>query len=65
MTGLSAATAELAGKTLELIREIIPITVKRVAALADPTNAFTKTFLEQIHRVSMPKTMGIEIEVVW
>src|SRR6188768_4499306 len=61
VTGLSAATAELAGKSLELIREVIP-GVKRVAALADPTNAFTKTFLEQIHLNA--KTMGIEIEVV-
>jgi putative ABC transport system substrate-binding protein len=48
VTGLSAATAELAGKSLELIREAIPAT-KRVAALADPANAFTKPFLEQIH----------------
>src|SRR6185312_1467124 len=35
VTGLSAATAELAGKSLELIREISPA-VRRVAALADP-----------------------------
>jgi putative ABC transport system substrate-binding protein len=48
ITGLSAATAELAGKSLELIREIVP-SAKRVAALADPNNAFTKPFLEQIH----------------
>jgi putative ABC transport system substrate-binding protein len=45
VTGLSAATAELAGKSLELIREFMPA-ASRVAALADPTNAFTKPFLE-------------------
>ena len=43
ITGLSAATAELAGKSLELIREILP-TTKRVAALADPQNSFTSRF---------------------
>jgi putative ABC transport system substrate-binding protein len=39
VTGLSAATAELAGKSLELVREVLP-SAKRVAALADPSNAF-------------------------
>jgi putative ABC transport system substrate-binding protein len=58
---LSAATAELAGKSLELIREIMPA-AGRVAALADPTNAFTKPFLEQINLAA--KTVGIEIQVV-
>lgn len=47
VTGLSAATAELAGKSLELIRELLPATTT-VAALADPRNPFTKPFLEQI-----------------
>jgi putative ABC transport system substrate-binding protein len=47
VTGLSAATAELAGKSLELVREILP-TAHRIAALADPANPFTKPFLEQI-----------------
>src|SRR5262249_28680057 len=39
ITGLSAATAELAGKSLELAREILP-SAGRVAALADPKNPF-------------------------
>src|SRR5262245_29353762 len=47
VTGLSAATAELAGKSLELLRELLP-SARRVAALADPSNPFTKPFLEQI-----------------
>ena len=51
VTGLSAATAEHAGKSLELVPEILP-GVRRVAALADSTNAFTKSFLEQIHRAA-------------
>jgi putative tryptophan/tyrosine transport system substrate-binding protein len=63
VTGLSAATAELAGKSLELIREILP-GVRRVAALADPTNAFTKSFLEQIHRAAAAANLEIEAIMV-
>jgi putative ABC transport system substrate-binding protein len=61
ITGLSAATAELAGKSLELIREILP-SAKRVAALADPQNAFTKPFLEHIYLVA--GAIGIDIKTV-
>jgi putative ABC transport system substrate-binding protein len=61
VTGLSGATAELAGKSLELLREILP-SAKRVAALADPTNTFPKPFLEHIHLVAL--ALGIEIQSV-
>jgi putative ABC transport system substrate-binding protein len=61
VTGLSAATAELAGKSLELIREVLP-SARRVAALADPGNPFSKSFLEQIH-LSAPSAK-VEIVVV-
>jgi putative ABC transport system substrate-binding protein len=61
VTGLSAATAELAGKSIELIREILPQS-RRVAALADPTNPFSKSFLEQIHLAA--RSAQIEIHVV-
>ena len=61
VTGLSAATAELAGKSLELIREILP-SANNMAALADPANPFTKPFLEQIHLVA--RAIGVEIQVV-
>jgi putative ABC transport system substrate-binding protein len=47
VTGLSAATAELAGKSIEILRETLP-SLRRVAALADPSNPFSKPFLEQI-----------------
>jgi putative ABC transport system substrate-binding protein len=59
VTGLSAATAELAGKSLELLRELLP-SARRVAVLADPTNPFTKPFLEQVNIAG--KALGIEIE---
>lgn len=61
VTGLSAATAELAGKSLELIREMIP-GARRVAALVDPANAFTKSFLAQVH--ASAKAAGLEIQDV-
>src|SRR5215813_1687449 len=58
VTGLSAATAELAGKSLELAREILP-SAGRVAALADPKNPFTKPFLEQIHIAA--QALGVQV----
>jgi putative ABC transport system substrate-binding protein len=61
VTGLSAATAELAGKSLELVREVLP-SAHRVAALADPTNPFTKPFMEQVQLAG--RALGIDIKAV-
>jgi putative ABC transport system substrate-binding protein len=61
VTGLSAATAELAGKSLELIREMLP-GARRVAVLADPANPFTKSFLAQIH--ASAAAAGLEVQDV-
>ncbi|MGZ3360832.1 MAG: ABC transporter substrate-binding protein, partial [Xanthobacteraceae bacterium] len=47
ITGTSSTTAEIGSKTLEVIRDIIP-SVQRVAVLANSTDPFTKSFLEQI-----------------
>jgi putative ABC transport system substrate-binding protein len=47
VTGIAAVTAELAGKTVQLIREILP-SARRVTALANATDPFSKPFLEQI-----------------
>ena len=47
LTGLSAASAELTGKSLELIREVIP-SARRVAALANEADPFSVPFLAQI-----------------
>src|SRR5262245_5743703 len=46
VTGIAAVTAELAGKTVQLIREILP-SARRVTALANATDPFSKPFLEQ------------------
>ena len=47
VTGLSATTAESTNKLLEFIRELLP-QANRVGVLANPTDPFTKPFLEQI-----------------
>jgi ABC-type uncharacterized transport system substrate-binding protein len=47
VTGMSGAAAEIAGKSLELIREVIP-SARRVAVLADETDPFSVLLLAQI-----------------
>ena len=47
ITGMAAVTPELAGKNIELIRELLPAS-KKLAALCNETDTFTKVFLEQI-----------------
>src|SRR5262249_36725322 len=47
VTGVAAVTAELAGKSVQLIRDMLP-SAHRVTALANATDPFSKPFLEQI-----------------
>jgi ABC-type uncharacterized transport system substrate-binding protein len=47
VTGMASVTAELAGKCVQLIREILP-SARRVTVLANATDPFSKPFLEQI-----------------
>jgi putative ABC transport system substrate-binding protein len=47
VTGMAAVTAELAGKSVQLIRDMLP-TARRVTALVNATDPFSKPFLEQI-----------------
>jgi putative tryptophan/tyrosine transport system substrate-binding protein len=47
VTGIAAQGAELAGKSVELIRDMIPST-RRVAALANAPDPFSKPFIEKI-----------------
>jgi putative tryptophan/tyrosine transport system substrate-binding protein len=61
VTGNSSLNAELAGKTLELIRGMVP-SAKRVAALANTADPFSKPFLEQIQAAS--KVAGMVIDPV-
>jgi putative tryptophan/tyrosine transport system substrate-binding protein len=47
VTGMSGVNAELGGKSVELVREMLPST-HRIAALAKAPDPFSKPFLEQI-----------------
>ena len=47
VTGLASVAAETAGKSVQLIRDLLP-SARRVTALANATDAFSKPFLEQI-----------------
>jgi putative ABC transport system substrate-binding protein len=49
VTGLSATSAELAAKNLELVREILP-QAHRVGVVGNVTDPFAKPFLEQIRQ---------------
>jgi putative ABC transport system substrate-binding protein len=60
---LSAATAELAGKSLEIMRETLP-SLRRVGVLADPLNPFTKPFLEQIGLAAHALQIEADVKLV-
>jgi ABC-type uncharacterized transport system substrate-binding protein len=61
VTGMSIVGAELAGKSVELIRELLP-SARRVAALANAPDPFSGPFLEQI-RLGGQAT-GVTIDAV-
>ena len=47
VTGIASVTAELAGKSVQLIRDMLP-SARRVTVLANAIDPFSKPFLEQI-----------------
>jgi putative ABC transport system substrate-binding protein len=61
ITGFSNMAAETAGKSVELLREMLP-QMRRVAVLANPVDAFTRPLLQQVHLAG--RTAGIEIAPV-
>src|SRR5215475_10772488 len=61
VTGMAAVTAELAGKCVQLIRDMLP-SARRVTALANATDPFSKPFLKQIELGG--EATGTEIEPV-
>jgi putative ABC transport system substrate-binding protein len=61
ITGFSNMAAETAGKSVELLRDMLP-SLRRVAVLAYPLDPFTRPFLEQVHLAG--RTAGIEIAPV-
>jgi putative ABC transport system substrate-binding protein len=61
VTGIAGVGTELAGKNIELIREVLP-SARRVAVLANTTDPFTKPFLAQIELTA--RTVSIEIQPI-
>ena len=58
ITGMSATTAVVGGKMLELIRELLP-GAKRVGVLANATDPFTRPFVEQIEAPAKAVAMSV------
>jgi putative ABC transport system substrate-binding protein len=63
ITGTSSTAAESGSKTLEIVREIVP-SVRRVAALANAPDPFTRTFVEQLQRGGSALRLEIEIFMI-
>ena len=61
ITGTTGTTAQMGSKTLELVRQIMP-SAKRVAVLANATDPFTKSFLDQLQRAG--RTLSLEISPI-
>ena len=61
ITGFSNLAAETAGKSVELLRDMLP-SLKRVAVLANPLDPFTTPLLQQVRLAG--QTAGIEIAPV-
>jgi len=59
LTGVSTATAELAGKSVELLKEILPA-AHRIAAIANAPDPFHKPFLEQLEKAGSQGGVTIE-----
>jgi putative ABC transport system substrate-binding protein len=58
ITGLSGTTAELAAKSLELIRELLP-SARRIGILVNTTDPFAKSFLELVELAA--PAAGVEL----
>ncbi|MBL0899707.1 MAG: ABC transporter substrate-binding protein [Reyranella sp.] len=59
LTGVSTATAELAGKSVELLKEILPA-ARRIAAFANAPDPFHKPLLEQLEKAGSQGGVAIE-----
>jgi putative ABC transport system substrate-binding protein len=59
VTGQSSGGAELAGKSVELIRELIP-SARRIGVLADETDPFAKPYVAQIGQAAQSARMEVE-----
>ena len=61
VTGQSSGGAEVAGKSVELIRELIPA-ARRVGVLADESDPFAKPYVAQVGQAA--RSAGMEVESI-
>ena len=61
VTGTSAGGVEIAGKSVELIRELLP-NARRFAVLANENDGFTRPYLAEIRRMAV--IAGLDVDVV-
>jgi putative tryptophan/tyrosine transport system substrate-binding protein len=63
ITGMAGVTAELAGKSVEVIRELLP-SAHRVVALANAPDPFSKPFLEHVRLGGVATGTTIEAKMI-
>jgi putative tryptophan/tyrosine transport system substrate-binding protein len=63
ITGLAGVTAELASKSVELLREMLPA-ARRVVALANAPDPFSKPFVEQIRNGGIATGTTIDAKMI-
>src|SRR5262249_13886984 len=63
ITGMAGVTAELAGKSVEIIRELLP-SAHRVVALANAPDPFSKPFLEYIRLAGVATSTAIDSKMI-
>ena len=61
ITGQSSGGVEVAGKSVELIRELVPA-ARRVGVLADESDPFAKPYVAQIGQAA--RSAGMEVETI-
>jgi ABC-type uncharacterized transport system substrate-binding protein len=61
VTGQSSGGVEVAGKSVELIRELVPA-ARRVGVLAEETDPFAKPYVAQIRQAA--RSAGMEVETI-
>jgi putative ABC transport system substrate-binding protein len=59
VTGQSSGGAEVAGKSVELIREVIPA-ARRLGVLADDSDPFARSYIDQIRQAARSAAMEVE-----
>ena len=63
ITGISSAAAEIAGKTLEVLRELKP-SAQRIAVLANGADPFNRPFVDRINKDARTLALSVQTFVI-